>query len=323
MDIIENMETLPRVKINEYYEQFKPVPVTFTKEVIQVTGLLTKMVNLKCGSDFFPCVIYTTSFEMAKIVANNKSGIIDKLKQFNNVASLRFCFKIPSTEEQVAFLVPARVTNTQMYGDSADMSLFNLQYSQRPPDDLIEIMGRILDANYRYAKRGEERFLVNADAIRKMRFMGNEIGMVMDNAVHRCILRDIGFRGARFFVKGVAEQFENKPCSVRFDFDEPRESYTINGKLLGAEKAEGHPEMAVLTMLYDDHVPMSYKTRLSSYVSTVRISPVKPQAVAPPAPKSAEPNGEAECADPAKTEGTVPPVADTTKSVSGNAASVK
>jgi hypothetical protein len=277
------MSTLPRIKINEYYDQFKPVTVTFTKEVIQVTGLLVQMVNLKCGSDFFPCVIYSTSFEAAKIVANNKSGIIDRLKEFNNAASLRFCFKIPSTEEQVAFLVPARIITSAPYSNSADMSVFTLQYSQRPPDDLIEIMGRILDANYCYTKRKGERFPMNVDALRKMRFVGNDIVVTTDGAANRCILRELCFGGARFIMKDAAEEIVNKPCTVKFEFDEPRESYTIAGKFVKVETAVSRADLAVLTVVYDDPVPMTYKTRLCAYINTLRtVTAAKPAAVTPP-----------------------------------------
>jgi hypothetical protein len=300
------MSTLPRAKINDYYDQFKPVAVTFTKEVIQVTGLLVQMVNLKCGSDFFPCVIYSTSFETAKIVANNKSGIIERLKEFNNTASIRFCFKIPSTEEQVAFLVPARIISNAPYGNSADMSMFTLQYSQRPPDDLIEIMGRVLDATYCYSKRKSERFPMTPDALRKMRFIGNDIVVTTAGAANRCILRELCFGGARFIMKDATEEIVDKPCTVRFEFIEPRETYAIAGKFVKIEVALSRPDLAVLTVEYNDPVPMTYKTRLCGYVSALRTVTAKPAAAAQTAELAAPGGGEKAAGEAVEAESPAP-----------------
>ncbi|MDR2029699.1 MAG: pilus assembly protein PilZ, partial [Treponema sp.] len=66
-------------KITTYYERYKAIDVTFTKEIIQVTGLITQQVYLKCVGDFWPCVVYSSSFQWAKVVANIKSGLVDKL----------------------------------------------------------------------------------------------------------------------------------------------------------------------------------------------------------------------------------------------------
>ncbi|MFP4618942.1 MAG: PilZN3 domain-containing protein, partial [Spirochaetaceae bacterium] len=41
------MPILTNQQISNYYEQYRDVEVTFTKEVIRATGLLTKMIYLK------------------------------------------------------------------------------------------------------------------------------------------------------------------------------------------------------------------------------------------------------------------------------------
>ncbi|MDR1104901.1 MAG: pilus assembly protein PilZ, partial [Treponema sp.] len=102
------MGVLTSQKLTVYYERFKNIDVTFTREIIQVTGLLTQQVHLKCVSDFWPCVIYSSSFTGAKIVINTKFGIMQKLQQANNYVSLRYCFKNAETGNPVTFFVAAR-----------------------------------------------------------------------------------------------------------------------------------------------------------------------------------------------------------------------
>ncbi|MDR2510785.1 MAG: pilus assembly protein PilZ [Spirochaetaceae bacterium] len=290
------MGNLTRAKINDYYDQFRPVAVTFTKEVISVTGLLTKMVNLKCGSDFFPCVIYSTSFEAAKVVANNRSGIIEKLQATKNSLSLRFCFKIPATGEQIAFLVPGRLTEQSPYAGSEDMTLFTLQFSQRPPDDLIEIMGRVLEANYHFSKNKDLFFPMSDDVQRRMCLVTKDIvNLAMDGNAYTGILRQLAFGAACCIMKGLREDILNKPISIRFEFDDPHEFCALEGVVKKCEAVANYPDTAVITMGFNDPVSMVYKVRLCDYVTTLRLPTDGP----PAAPKPAKP---APAADDAQKE---------------------
>jgi hypothetical protein len=264
------MAVLPRQKIQDYYTEFKNIPITFYKEVVQVTGLQAKQVILKCGSDFFPCVIYSTSFEEAKIVASNKSGLVEKLKDTNNSASIKFCFKVPSSGEQVVFLVNARVIGSVPYDAGADMSTFTLQFTQRPPDDLIEIVGRIIEANKSFTKRKDERITITPETLRKLHFAAKEINVMIDGVPRRCILRDISFTGARLVMLGISKFLIDKAITIKFEFDEPVESYAINGKSADVEKVADRNDMVVLNMVYNEPIPMAYKVRLSDYLNSVR-----------------------------------------------------
>ena len=125
-------------KITSLYEKYKNIDVTFSKEIIHVTGLITQQVYLKCGSDFWPCVIFTSSFEGAKIVVNTKTGVIHKLEKANNMGSLRFSFKSQETNNPVTFFVNTKSTGAAPYGGSNDMAMIALQFTQRPPDDLMK-----------------------------------------------------------------------------------------------------------------------------------------------------------------------------------------
>src|SRR5215469_1326512 len=168
------MGVLLSQKISVYYDRFKNIDVTFTKEIIQVTGLLTQQVHLKCGNDFWPCVVYSASFEGAKIVANIKTGLLGKLQSTNNFVSLRFCFKPPGETNTVTFFIAGRVQASAPYGNSQDVNMFTVQFSNRPPDDFIEIIGRVLDANVNSSKRKDVRIPLTPDNMRKLNILSTE-----------------------------------------------------------------------------------------------------------------------------------------------------
>ena len=258
-------------KITTLYERFKSIDVTFTKEILQVTGLITNQVYVKCVGDFWPCVIFSSSFEGAKIVANTKSGIMKKLELANNMVSLRFCFRSPDTGNPVTFFVNSKAVGSSAYGDSADTAIFSLQFTQRPPDDLIEIMGRILEANINSAKRKDERILITPDSIRRLNLSNKESVIFIQGVPRHCILREISFSSAKLIMVGVEKFLVDKEASLRIDFEEPRESVIIKGKFTRAEPVEGRKELVALVHVFDESiVPMGYKLRINDFVSQVR-----------------------------------------------------
>jgi len=265
------MGILTTQKVATYYERYKNIDVTFTKDMIQTTGLITEQVHLKCGSDFWPCVFFATSFQGSKVVANTKSGLMGKLQQANNLVSLRLCFKNPETENPLTFFVAGRVMGSVPYKNSNEISMLTIQFTQRPPDDLIEVIGRVLDANVNSSKRKDERITITPETQRKIKLLAKETAAYVQGVPRRCILRDMSFSGAKVIMMGVAKFLVNKDTALRFDFDDPRETFLVKGRFIRSENVEGKKEMIALATEFDEAVvPMGYKIRINEYLNTTR-----------------------------------------------------
>ena len=300
--IIIRVGIITSQKIITFYEKYKAIDVTFSKEIIQVTGLVTQQVHLKCGSDFWPCVLYSSSFQGAKVVASTKSGLINKLQATNNSVSLRFCFKSSDHEAPVTFFVSARVAGYSPYGGSEDVALFNLQYTQRPPDALIEIVGRVLDANVNSAKRKDERINLVPDTIRKLKIIAKEAAVFIQGVPRRCMLRDVSFSGAKIIMVGVAKFLVDREAGLRIDFEDPRESFLIKGMFVRSETVEGRKELIALAIEFTGPVPMGYKVRLNEYFglkSDLKGDSSVSEMPAPPPPEKPKPPPPAESKPPA------------------------
>jgi hypothetical protein len=265
------MSILNTQRIEAFYNTFKGIDITFSKDMIQVTGLIAEQVHLKCGSDFWPCVFISTSFQGAKVVANIKSGLIDKLQKANNSVSLRYCFKNPEDGNPLTFFVAGRVLGVAPYRNSEDVSMLSVQFTQRPPDDLIEIVGRVFDANVNSSKRKDERILITTDTQRKLKLLSKETVAFIQGVPRRCILREVSFFNAKVIMLGIAKFIVDKETSLRFDFDDPRESFLVKGKFVNSEAVEGKQEMIALAMDFDEPtIPTGYKIRINEYLSAVR-----------------------------------------------------
>jgi hypothetical protein len=216
-------------------------------------------------------VVYTSSFEGAKVVANVKTGLLGKLRDTNNFVNLRFCFKPVGETNTVTFFVAGRVLSSAPYGNSPDINIFNIQFTNRPPDDFIEIMGRLLDATVNSSKRKDDRIQINADNIRKLNLLSSESTVFIDNVPRRCILRDLSFSGSKIIMMGITKFLLDKEAILRIDFNDPRESFAIKGKFVRAENVEGKKEMVALGLYFTENaVPMGFKLRINDFLTAIR-----------------------------------------------------
>jgi hypothetical protein len=280
------MALLNTQKTTKYYDQHKESSVVFSKEIIEITGLITKQVYLKCMGNLWPCVIYSTSFQEAKVVVTTNADLIQKLQLANNAVSLRFCFKGAKAGEVVPFFVTARSLGYIPYGGSKSMTLINLQFIQRPPDDLINIMGRYLDARTISMARREQRIVITSESQRKLNFVSREVDVSIHESTgdvkKHCVVLDISCAGAGFVMLGQPEQLQQKEVTLYLDFVDPEEHFLLRGKCVRVGVSMERQELVNIGIAFDEEsVPMRYKMRLNDYIT-------KTQGMSKPEQKSVE-----------------------------------
>lgn len=258
-------------QIARYFNLYQGTEMTFTKEIIAASGLVPRQCFLKCLGEQWGCVIYSSSFQGAKIIANVKGSFYEKLKKANNLVSLRFCFKIPDKADPRTFFVAAKITGFSPYPANPELNFLTLAFPQRPPDDLIEIMGRLVEASINSAKRRDERIELTVDAMRKLGIASKETAIFIQGVPRRCILRDISFSGVKAIIVGLAKFLIDKEAVVRVTLEDPNESVDVKGKVIRFELVEGRKDLAALAIAFDEHsVPMRLKMRINDYLSQFR-----------------------------------------------------
>src|SRR5512133_324509 len=259
-------------QITKYYELYQSIDVTFTKEVIHASGILTQQVFLKCMGEQWPCVLYSTSFVGAKVIASVKPALFDKIRKANNLVSIRYSFKDSVKGDPITFFIAGKVSGFAPYNQgTGDLQFLTVQFTQRPPDPLIEVMGHLLEANVNSTKRREERVLMTPEACRKIGIVTKETVLFVQGVPRKCILRDLSFSGAKVIIVGIAKFLLDKPCIIRMEMDDPRETYDIKGKVVRSEDVEGRKDLTAIAINFEAaSVPMFYKMHLSDYLSQIR-----------------------------------------------------
>ncbi len=259
-------------QITKFYDVYKNIDVTFTKQVIEAIGLQTKQVFLKCINHQWPCIIYSTSLTGAKVIANLNEKYFELLRKANNLVSLRFCFRHADKSDPIAFFVPAKVAGYNPYSkENPNLHFINLTYTQRPADDLIEIVGSLLEANVNSKKRSEERILITTESLRKMGFASKDIRLTIQNVPRKGILRDISFSGAKLLISGIAKYLVEKEVEFKLELEDQKKNLILKGKVLRVEEVEGRKDIAAIGILYDENtVPIEYKMVVNDYLTRLR-----------------------------------------------------
>lgn len=259
-------------QLNKYFDSYKSVAVTYTKEVVQSSGLQPQNVLLKCLGEQWPCVLYTSTFESAKILAPNRPGLMEKITKANGLVSIRLSFRVSGKTDPVQFFISGKVTGYSAYAQSnGTLQFIAIQFTQRPPEDFIDIIGRLQEANAAAARRRDERILLTPDSMRRIGLAQKETTMLVEGVPRRCILRDLSFSGSKAIIMGVAKFLVGKNVHLKLELEDPEETVSIPGAIVRYEDVEGRKELTAIAIEFDESkVPLSYKMHLNDYLGQQR-----------------------------------------------------
>jgi hypothetical protein len=258
-------------QLRRYYEEFGGEEVTFNREVGRILRLLPKQVFLKCQADTLPCLIYSSSLRGAKVLASLRAGSLRLLQQAAGSLSLRFCFARESGAIPLAFFVSARLAAQTAYNrEVPDLYFLSLEYTNRPPDDLIEMLGGLLEASRNSSRRSEERVEVNPASMKQLGLESREAVLFVDGVEGRCLLRDLSFSGAKVLVHGREEAFLQKPVLLRPPFADRGAGVTLAGRVLRWEGMANREDIGAIAIRFEEEVPIQYKVAVNAALRASR-----------------------------------------------------
>ena len=270
--LIRRMPVTTSQQITRYFQQFSNAEVTFTREVVRAIRLNSKHVYVKCLGSQWPCIVYAASMTTAKIIASLRSGLNDCVLKTHGLIQLRLSFSEPDKPDPITFFVPARVAGKTPYGEpDRDLFFVSLDYTQRPPDDLIQILGQLLEANVNAKRRREDRIALSAHSVKQLGLAVEQCALSVDGVPRRAIFRDLSFSGCKAILVGVGRLLVNKPVSVRLVFEDPEERFDIPGAIARFDPVEGRGDIAAFAIQFDEaKVPMAVKIRVNAALKQFR-----------------------------------------------------
>lgn len=266
------MSIITSQQINKYYTSYKSVDVTFTKELIKSTGLVTRQVFFKYKQGQQPCVIFSSSMNGARIIASFDDDLFKQLSDENNTVSLRFAFQEKGSTDPILFFIQGRIIGfTPMDKNKPNLYFATIEYTNRPPDDLIQILGSIVDAATNSRARAEERIPIDTETNKILDFDLKKTVLLVNNLPRKCILRDISFSGGKVIIMGNAKFLVNKPVVLRIEHDNGRTIFNLPGVCLRFEAVEGRKDLAALGIKFAEKgIPIDYRLLINDYFNQLK-----------------------------------------------------
>ncbi|MCK9168809.1 MAG: PilZ domain-containing protein [Treponema sp.] len=266
-------------QISNYYDFYRDKEIIFSKDILRSLRIDPRQIYIKCNGAQWPCIINSTSFQMAKIILGTKGGAFAQItKKDSPPVSLRFCFIEPDNEP-LSFFIAGKVSEVTPYMNSQELAIITLIYTQRPPDDLILKLGTLIEANINFVQRREERIIINGDSKHKLNIEREESIIYIQNVPRRCILRDLSFSGAKVILLGLSKFICDKDAILRIQFSDPIETVDIKGTIVNADVIEGRQDIVAASIKFDENqVPLSYKIHINNYVTLNRKSFLEAQS---------------------------------------------
>jgi hypothetical protein len=260
-------------QLSTYYELYRSIEVTLTKDVTQILGFLQDKVALKLLGSQWQCLIYSTSLEGAKIILNLKPDQLEKLRAGSNLVSLRYGFRVADKAEPVTFFANGKIKGYNRYNNATNNDLYfmTLEFTQRPSDDLIEILGRFLEANVNSQKRKDLRIPVNEANIKKLGFQTCNTIVAVEQVDRKCLIRDLSFGGALILIPGVAKFLQGRSAVLRLVLEESGQVLQLPGTFVRVDPVEGRRDITQAALQYDeDAVPHVYKLKLNDVIRALK-----------------------------------------------------
>ena len=247
-------------QIANYYDFYRDTEIIFSREILRVLRVDPRQIYIKCNGAQWPCIVNSTSFQMAKIILGTKGGAFAQVTQENvPPVSLRFCF-IEQGNEKLSFFISGKVTEVTPYLNSKELAILTLSFTQRPPDDFILKLGSVIEANVNFVQRREDRII-------RLGIEREEVVIFVQNVPRKCILRDLSFSGAKVVLLGLPKFVQNKEITLRIQFTDPYETVDIKGSVLSADFIEGRKDIVTASIKFNEtEVPIAYKIHINNYI---------------------------------------------------------
>ena len=286
------MSILTGFQISKLYDLYHDIDIAFTKDIVSTTLFNHKDTFLRFGGTQKKCLLYSTSMNKGRIIVNIGDNFVEKVKAAGNIVSLRLAFKIPDKNDIIPFFINAKITGYGAYTEGgSDLNYAFITYTQRPPDDLIVILGQLLETNINFQKRKDFRIVINNNNYTNLGLSSRDINITIENIPRKAIIVDISALGIMAIGVKAFKFHLNKDLLIKFS---SVNDWQIKGKMIRVDDIAGRNDVVFIAIkLLPETIPVSFKMSIENYLKTAR------NDESPPANAPASDNAPAQAKAPA------------------------
>jgi hypothetical protein len=259
------MPHLTSLRLSQLYDLYRDTEVTFNSQVILESGLITSDVYLSIGSVHVSCVLYACSMSGGRVIAEVGQNLRDILQRSNNMTSLHLGFHQAQDSHASTFFVTSRVESfSEYHPQKPQMQFITLEFTQKPSEILIGILGSIIEIKSNELRRRDERVVLTPDVMKKIGLPSKESCIAIGGSPRRCILRDLSFGGAKILMSAQGTPQGDNKVLLKLARCELKDDTVLNGNVVRVEDIQGRNDLVALSIQFSSDPPISYKQKINS-----------------------------------------------------------
>lgn len=265
------MGLLTRQDIDNYYLNYKNDEVVFTKNISNLFGIQPKHIYLKFKDIQRPCIIYSSSMSKAKVIASLPSNILEQIKSENSI-NLRYAVvNEDKKNDYLFFFVKCKTVEITPYKPEQNLYIIDFDYVSKPPETLIIILGRLLEAKKNSIERSDERIIIDKEVAINLGLVSSAVQLTIDNIPRQAIIRDVSFGGIKLLLAGNAKFLNNKSIKLTLHHKEYNEINLV-GRSIRSESLMNRKDIVALAIQFDKKVvPVQYNLLINEYIKSHKI----------------------------------------------------
>lgn len=268
------MSLVSQHKLNILFEKYRDREIAFTKSMMHLTRLDPANIYVKVKSTVIHCIIYSCSMKSVKVIVNLSQDDFAQIQTAKNLVNIRFSFKPKASakrQDPIVFFIPSLVKGFNKFEiNKKNAFLISADFVQKPPDDLIEILGRTIEVAENFEKRKNIRIPINDTIIKEIGFVSGKVVSIIDNIKRPSIIKNISSGGCLIILSCVPKFLVGKDISIQLVHKDSMSIVVLYGKVLRFESIENRTDIFGLGIsFYEDKIPFVYKELLSDYLDTL------------------------------------------------------
>jgi len=191
------------VKEEQLYQEFQNQIVTFNQKVILEMGILTDQISFKCGGKKFPCIIYSSSMNDARIMVYLSKEDFTLIADNKKRIALYYALLPSGSNRAIHFFVNSRIENVAKYeGGKENLFILQIRYQNRPSSDLIFALGNHLKEQASQQKRMEKRIELRSEDDELLGLDSMQSVLYIQGKRLHCVLTEISIFSAKVLIQG-------------------------------------------------------------------------------------------------------------------------
>lgn len=194
-----------RKSVDEIYNTHKDHDLMFNHNVVSSLGIIPERVQLKCGDIKIPCAIYSSSMVGGKVIAKLNRQFFNNLNRSSCVVAIHLIYIDKESSNEVSFFINSKITLYNKFSsEKPNIYYISIDYINKPPDDLIYMLGNHILKQIYFQKRAVKRFVLNP-LITEANIM--EQYLFKSGKGKKCLLTEVSLFSAKILISGHENEF--------------------------------------------------------------------------------------------------------------------